>query len=161
MEAYRSLITLGSVVIYMVMCIGVGLWAIRRTKSTHDFFMAGRHLGILVTGVAVFSSTMSGFGFVGGPGLVYQMGVSSFWMVVSSSIGISISFFLLAKRLRLFAELRDTISLPDAVQARYNDRSTSFLTAVAILLGVMGYLAAQIMAMAREGAMEKTRSWVV
>ena len=149
MEAYRSLITLGSVVIYMAMCIGVGLWAIRRTKSTHDFFMAGRHLGILVTGVAVFSSTMSGFGFVGGPGLVYQMGVSSFWMVVSSSIGISISFFLLAKRLRLFAELRDTISLPDAVQARYNDRSTSFLTAVAILLGVMGYLAAQIMAMAR------------
>ena len=148
MEAYRSLIILGSVVIYMLMCIGVGLWAMRRTKSTHDFFMAGRHLGILVTGVAVFSSTMSGFGFVGGPGLVYKMGVSSFWMVVSASVGISLSFFLLAKRLRLFAELRETISLPDAVLVRYNSRSTSFLTAVAILLGVMGYLAAQIGAMA-------------
>ena len=26
--------------------IGVGLWAMRRTTSTSDFFMAGRNLGI-------------------------------------------------------------------------------------------------------------------
>ncbi len=132
----------------MAMCIGVGLWAMRRTKSTQDFFMAGRHLGIIVASVAVFSSTMSGWGFVGGPGLVYKMGTSSFWMVISTSIGMSITFFLLAKRLRLLAELREPISLPDAVAARYDSPTTSLLTAVAILLGVMGYLATQILAMA-------------
>ncbi|GAG12695.1 unnamed protein product, partial [marine sediment metagenome] len=119
-----------------------------RTKSTRDFFMAGRHLGIVVTSVAVFSSTMSGFGFVGGPGLVYRMGMSSLWMVVCTSIGFSLTFFLLGKRLRLFAELRDSVSLPDAVMARYNSATTSSLTAVAILLGVIGYLATQILAMA-------------
>lgn len=148
MENSSALTILACVVAYMVMCILVGLWAMRRTKSTQDFFMAGRHLGIIVASVAVFSSTMSGFGFVGGPGLVYKMGASSFWMVVATSIGMSITFFLLGKRLRLFAELRDLISLPDAVAARYGSRSTSFLTAVAILLGVMGYLATQILAMA-------------
>ena len=148
MQEHRSLIVLFSVAAYMAMCIGVGLWALRRTKSTHDFFMAGRHLGIIVASVAVFSSTMSGFGFVGGPGLVYKMGTSSFWMIVATAIGISISFFLLGKRLRLVAELRDPISLPDAVAARYDSRTTSLLTAVAILLGVMGYLATQILAMA-------------
>ena len=72
--------------------------SLRRTKTTSDFFMAGRHLGILVTSVAVFSSTMSGFGFVGGPGLVYRMGSSSLWMVICTSIGFCMSFFLLAKR---------------------------------------------------------------
>ena len=148
MESYRSLIVLVCVSAYMVMCIGVGLWAMRRTKTTQDFFMAGRHLGIIVASVAVFSSTMSGWGFVGGPGLVYKMGTSSFWMLISTSIGMSISFFLLGKRLRLLAELREPISLPDAVAARYDSRSTSLLTAVAILLGVMGYLATQILAMA-------------
>lgn len=148
LEAYRPLIILLCVATYLVMCIVVGLWAMRRTKSTHDFFMAGRHLGVIVTAVAVFSSTMSGWGFVGGPGLVYKMGTSSFWMVICTSIGISITFFLLAKRLRLIAELRNSISLPDAVAARYGSASTSCLTAVAILLGVMGYLAAQIKAMA-------------
>ena len=48
--------------------------------------MAGRELGILVTGVAMFSSTMSGFGFVGGPGLVYALGLSSVWIVITISV---------------------------------------------------------------------------
>ncbi|MGE0377968.1 MAG: hypothetical protein AB7I48_15260 [Planctomycetaceae bacterium] len=148
MEAYRSQIILGCVAAYMVMCIGVGLWAMRRTKSTADFFMAGRSLGIFVTSIAVFSSTMSGFGFVGGPGLVYRMGMSSLWMVVCTTIGFAVSFHLLAVRIRLFAELKESISLPDAVGSRYGSRSTAFWTAVAILLGVLGYLATQILAMA-------------
>lgn len=148
MQEYRSVIVLVCVVAYMAMCVAVGLWAMRRTKSSQDFFMAGRHLGVIVASVAVFSSTMSGWGFVGGPGLVYKMGVTSFWMIVATSIGISISFFLLGKRLRMMGELRELISLPDAVAARYGSNTTSFLTAVAILLGVLGYLATQILAMA-------------
>jgi SSS family transporter len=149
METWRSIVILGCVAVYLAMCIAVGLWAMRRTKTTHDFFMAGRHLGILVASVAVFSSTMSGFGFVGGPGLVYKMGISSLWMVICTTIGFCLSFFLLGKRLRLFAELRDCISLPAAVAARYDSRTTTLLSAVAILLGVMGYLATQILAMAK------------
>ena len=148
MEDLRNVVILSSVGLYLMVCIGVGLWALRRTKSTHDFFMAGRDLGIFVTGLAVFSSTLSGFGFVGGPGLVYRMGMSSIWMVVCSSIGFVLSFYLLGKRIRLMAELRDSVSLPDAVAARYKSESSRFLTALAILLGVMGYLATQILAMA-------------
>lgn len=158
MEEYRNSIILGCVIAYMVMCIGVGIWAMRRTKSTKDFFMAGRHLGVMVTALAVFSSTLSGFGFVGGPGLVYKMGMSSLWMVIPVAIGYSLSFFLVGKRLRLFAELRDSVSLPDVVAARYGSESSRFLTAVAILMGVLGYLATQILAMATvlKGILERT-----
>lgn len=148
MEAYRSGIVLACVTLYMVTCALVGLWAMRRTRSSHDFFMAGRNLGVIVTGVAVFSSTMSGFGFVGGPGLVYRMGMSSLWMVVCTPIGYAISFFLLAKRIRIFAEVCDSVSLPDVVAARYRSETSRLLTALAILLGVLGYLATQILAMA-------------
>ena len=77
--------------------------------------MAGRDLGVMLTAFAIFSSTLSGFGFVGGPGLVYKLGVSSMWMVVCAGIGYVISFALLGKRIRLFAELRNCISLPDVV----------------------------------------------
>src|SRR5690606_29496396 len=101
-----------------------------------------------VTALAVFSSTLSGFGFVGGPGLVYSMGMSSVWMIICSSIGYCISFYLLGKRIRLFAELRDTVSLPDAVAARYSSEAARFFTAFAIVLGVFGYLSTQILAMA-------------
>jgi Na+/proline symporter len=148
MEELRNPTILASLALYMAACIGVGLWALRRTHSARDFFMAGRDLGVFVTGMAVFSSTLSGFGFVGGPGLVYSMGMSSVWIVIAATIGFSISFFVLGKRLRLFAAARDTISLPDAVAARYSSESSRFLTALAILLGVVGYLATQILAMA-------------
>ena len=87
MEEYRNEVVLLFVGFYMAICVGVGVWALRRTKSSQDFFMAGRDLGIFVTGLAVFSSTLSGFGFVGGPGLVYRMGMSSMWMVICASIG--------------------------------------------------------------------------
>lgn len=144
----RNTIVLVCLGLYFAMCIGVGLWAMRRTKSTKDFFMAGRDLGILVTAMALFSSTLSGFGFVGGPGMVYDRGISSLWMIVCGTIATCFSFFLVAKRLRMFAEVFDTVSLPDAVAARYNSELSRLFTAIAILLGVVGYLAAQIMAMA-------------
>ncbi len=131
----------------MFLCIGVGLWALRRTKSTHDFFMAGKTLGVWVTAFAVFSTTLSGFGFVGGPGLVYSMGMSSFWMVVVAIMGFNISFVLLGKRLRLFADLGNFVSLPDVVYKRYGSNTTRFLLAFAIVIGVIGYLATQILAM--------------
>lgn len=137
-----------SVVVYMGICIFVGLWALRKTKSSSDFFMAGRDLGIVVTGFAVFSSIMSGFGFVGGPGLVYHMGMSSMWMVIGAPMGTCISFYLLGKRIRLLAELKNSVSLPDVIASRYNSQATRFLASVSILLGVMGYLGTQILAMA-------------
>ena len=144
----RATVTLISVGVYLAICIGVGWWAMRRTKSSHDFFMAGRNLGGFLTAFAVFSSTMSGFGFVGGPGLVYQMGMSSLWIVAATMAGPAIMFALVAKRVRLLGELRDCVSLPDVVAARYNSETVRALMAVVVLLGVMGYLATQILAMA-------------
>jgi Na+/proline symporter len=148
MEALRDPLILGSLILYTLLCLSIGLWAMRRTKSVNDFFMAGRDLGLLVTGVAMFSTTMSGFGFVGGPGLVYAMGMSSVWILLTTTTGRAIGDFLVAKRLRLFAELFDAVSLPDVVAARYGSTTTTLLTAVAILLGIMGYLATQMLAMA-------------
>ncbi|MEM9366698.1 MAG: sodium/proline symporter [Planctomycetota bacterium] len=148
MEAYRTEIIAACVGIYFVLCIVVGIWAMRKTHSSKDFFMAGRDLGILVTSIAIFSSAMSGFGFVGGPGLVYRMGISSLWIVISTTIGYAICFFLLGGKLREWAVKRDSISLPDVIMARYDSPLAGILTAFSIVLGVLGYLATQIAAMA-------------
>ncbi len=147
MEAYRQEIIVGAVAIYMIFCVLTGLWAMKRTKNSSDFFIAGRGLGPIVISLALFSSTLSGFGFVGGPGLVYSIGVTSFWMVVISSTGYALGFFLVAKRIRMIAGIRNCLSLPDIVAARYNSEAVRFLIASTIVLGVMGYLATQILAM--------------
>jgi SSS family transporter len=120
----------------------------RRTHSSSDFFIAGRSLGPFVVALAIFSSTLSGFGFVGGPGLVYSLGVSSFWMIILATMGYALGFFLVAKKIRMLAELKDAITLPDIVAARYKSQAVRFMMALTIVLGVMGYLATQILAMA-------------
>lgn len=147
MEEYRQPIILLFVAVYMAACIWVGLWAMRRTKSAGDFFVAGRGLGPWVVSLAVFSSTLSGFGFVGGPGLVYATGLSSIWMAVCSALGFATGYYLIAKRIRMIAEVRNAMSLPDIVYARYGSNFARLLTAGTILLGVLGYLATQILAM--------------
>ena len=147
MEANRALITLLAVIAYLALCIGIGLWSLRRTKSTSDFFVAGRNLGMFVTAFAIFSSTMSGFGFVGGPGLMYSMGTSSIWILGTIVISNIIALNLVAKRIRMVGELRECVSLPDVAAARYGAESVRASVAVVILLGVLGYLATQILAM--------------
>lgn len=147
LETNRALITLFSVVAYLLLCVGIGLWSLKRTKSSSDFFIAGRNLGVVVTAFAVFSSTMSGFGFVGGPGLMYSMGMSSVWILASTVISNIIVLNLVAKRLRLVSELRECVSLPDVAAVRYQSESVRASVAVVILLGVLGYLATQILAM--------------
>jgi Na+/proline symporter len=146
-EAYRHPIILLFIGLYMLLCVWIGFWSMRRTKSVGDFFMASRKLGVVVTAVAMFSSLISGFAFVGGPGLVYRIGLGSVGMGAMGVMGGCIVAVLVAKRMRLIGELRDTMSLADAIAARYRSETARFLTGVAVLLGVLGYLATQIVAM--------------
>ena len=134
------------VVGYLVVCFSIGAWAMRRTHSSADFFLAGKSLGPTVVVLATMSSIMSGFGFVGGPGLVFESGASSFWMTFAATFSGPISATMVGKRLRLMAESREIYTLPDAVAARYGGRWPRFAMAVAILLGVLGYLGTQVMA---------------
>ncbi len=134
------------VVAYLASCFGIGVWAMRRTHTSSDFFLAGKSLGPLVVVIATISSVMSGFGFVGGPGLVYQSGSSSLWMVFVAAFSLPLAFLLVGKRLRLLAEVRDVLTIPDAVAARYGGRWPPLMMGLAITLGVLGYLGTQIMA---------------
>ena len=76
------------IVLYLAACFFIGIWALRRTHSSADFFVAGKSLGLIVLAVASFSNIMSGFGFVGGPGLVYESGMSSAWIRTFAPSGV-------------------------------------------------------------------------
>ena len=146
MPIANSAVILYCAVAYLAVCLAIGAWAMRRTRTVGDFFLAGKNLGLVVAVIAMVANLMSGFGFVGGPGLVYESGMSSLWIRLTGTIGIPLSVVLLGKRLRLMVEARDVLSLPDAVAARYGGRAPRLAMAVAILLGVIGYLGTQILA---------------
>ncbi len=131
---------------YMVSCLLIGAWATRRTRNASDFFVAGKGIGTLLMGFAAFSTTMSGFGFIGGPGLVYKFGTSSFWICCPAVLGFTLSSLLVAKRFKIFSDLFNILTLPDAVAIRYQSELCRFLAALVILLGVVAYLGTNILA---------------
>ena len=133
-------------VLYLLGMVGIGLWAARRTRSPRDFFIAGQSLGLLVTGLATMSAAFSGFVFVGGPGLTYRMGTSSFLICASVGFTPALLCWTVGRRLRRLAAGADVLTLSDVVLARWGDRRAAGLTAVAVLLGSVAYLGAQIQA---------------
>lgn len=134
-------------VAYLTAVLLIGLWAGRRTRDTRDFFIAGQRLGLFVTGLATMSAAFSGFIFVGGPGLTYRLGVVSFFLSVPVGITSGLLCWSVGKRLRLLSEVRQVLTLPDAIFARFNSRLASGLAAAAILIGTVGYLGAQFQAL--------------
>lgn len=140
-------LVLGIAILYLLICLGIGAWSYSRTKTAADFFITGKTIGLWVVSIAAFSAIMSGFGFVGGPGLTYRYGTSSLWITFSQAVAFPIAWFLLAKRMRLMAEVRNVLSLPDAVGARYRSNGARFWMAIALLFGVLGYLGTQVAAM--------------
>ncbi len=132
---------------YFAIVTVIGAWATRRTRTAGDFFLAGKGIGLIALSLSVMSATLSGFTFIGGPGLVYSIGLGAMFIVLPAALTNAMGAWALAKRLRLMAEVRRTITLPDAIGARYRSPLAQGLAGVSILVAVIGYMATNILAL--------------
>ena len=140
---------IGAASIYLLLVLAVGLWAARRTHTAKDFWIAGQNIGLWTTGLATTSAAFSGFVFLGGPGLTYQLGTGSLFIVVAGGFTASLMCWVLAKRLRLLAAVREIYTIPDAILCRYRSRAASGIAAVAVIVGTVAYLGSQFLALGR------------
>jgi Na+/proline symporter len=93
------------------------------------------------------SATISGFAFIGGPGMVYRWGIGAMYIMLPAALTGAMSSWVLAKRLRLLGEFRGLVTIPDAIGVRYQSRAAQGLSGVAILIAVVGYMATQVLAL--------------
>jgi Na+/proline symporter len=132
---------------YLTLVLAIGAWAARRTRTEKDFFIAGQGIGLFVTALATMSAAFSGFVFLGGPGLTYRLGLASLWIVLPVSFTAGLLCWVLGKRLRWLAEIREVYTIPDAVAVRFDSRPAAGLAAVAVVLGTVAYLGVQLLAL--------------
>lgn len=140
-------VIVGVAVAYFVMVALIGAWATRRTRTADDFFIAGKGIGLVPLTLATMSATLSGFAFIGGPGLMYSLGLGAMFIILPAAITSTMSAWVLAKRMRLLGEVRGLITIPDALRARYRSPAAQGLAAVAILIAVVGYMATNLLAL--------------
>jgi Na+/proline symporter len=132
---------------YFAVVIVIGAWATRRTRTAADFFVAGKGIGVIALTLSAMSASLSGFTFIGGPGLLYTIGLGAMFIVLPAAVTGAMGAWVLAKRMRVLAELRGLITVPDAIGARYDSRLAQGLSGVAILIAVVGYMATNILAL--------------
>ena len=132
---------------YFVVVAAIATWATRRTRSASDFFVAGAGVGLWTLAIAKMAATLSGFAFIGGPGLVYTIGIGAVFIILPGALSNALGAWVLAKRMRLLGEARGLFTVPDAIGARYRSRVAQGMAACAVLVAVTGYIATNLLAL--------------
>jgi len=136
------------VCLYLAGMLFIGRLAYLRTRSSEDFYLAGRSLGSWVTAISSTASSESGWVVLGAVGMAYQEGVAALWFAPGCLLGYLVNLYWLAPRLRREAAKQGSLTLPDFLADRLGDRNhlLRFVAVVIILLCLSGYLAAQMTA---------------
>lgn len=133
----------------LLLTLAIGIAAVRKTRDSSDFFVAGRRLGAVRAGLAVAASAFSGFVFLGGPGLTAGIGFGSLFIVVPAGFTAALLCRTVGRRLALIAEASGAQTLPESIAFRFGARAPAALAAIAILVGSVIYLGVQLAALAR------------
>ncbi len=136
-----------SAFVYLAFVTVIGIWAAGRTRTPRDFFIAGQNVGWVVLTMATMSAAFSGFVFLGGPGLMYRIGMASVMIIAPVGLTGGLLCWVVGKRLRLLAGLEEIYTIPDLFLSRFGSRRVSGLAALAVFVGTVGYLGAQLQAL--------------
>ena len=148
----HSVVTLATMVLYMAVCLGLGVLAWRRTRTLGDFILGGRSLGSWVTALSAQATDMSGWLLMGLPGLAYASGFDSVWLLLGLVVGTWLNWRWVAAPLREATErLGDALTLPDYFERRFEDgsRLLRVLAATFILVFFVFYTSSGFVAAGR------------
>lgn len=125
-----------TVIVYLIIITGIGVWRSLRVRGQNDFMIAERHVSTFMM-VMTLVVTWTGAGsLIGGAGLAYRQGFSELWMSIGAWIAILV-IYRLAGRVRHIAEY----TLPDILEKRYNGTARA-LGSIALIIGcttIVGY----------------------
>mgnify|MGYP000992531402 CR=1 FL=1 len=130
--------------IYLIVCIGIGIWANRRVKgSTDDYWVAGRQIGIFTNSWAMMAALASGGSVLGVMGLAYANGIPyTFSMFAGAAAGFPLAAVLVAKQLRNL----QIYTVTDFFRFRYKNKAIEALVPIIIVLAMGTYIIAQMKA---------------
>lgn len=126
--------------VFVLITLGITYWAAQRTKTSEDFYAAGRGVTGFQNGLAIAGDFMSAASLLGVSGLIFLGGFDGLIYVIGGIAGWPIVMFLLAERLRNLGKYTFT----DAVAIRLDANPVRVLSACGTLVAVILYLIAQM-----------------
>ncbi len=124
----------------VIVTLGVTYWAAKRTRSTKDFYAAGRSVSPLQNGLALSGDYMSAASFLGIAGMVAMKGFDGMIYATGWLVGWPALMFLIAEPLRNLGKF----TFADVVAFRLRQAPVRMASAVGGVLTVLIYTIAQM-----------------
>jgi len=128
--------------VYFLVVFAIGWVSMRRTAGEADYWIAGGRLGWALGGATLAATHTSAGTFIGTIGVMYTVGWSFGWLVLTIPLAYWFTAAVLAPR---FTRVRQ-LTLPAFLEARYGSKGVRGLSAVIILVATVIYIQAQIVA---------------
>ena len=125
---------------FLALTLGITWWAARRTRTTDEFYAAGRSITAGQNGFALAGDYMSASSFLGISGLVALSGFDGLIYAAGGLVGWPIVLFLIAEPLRNLGKY----TFADVLAARLAQVPIRVAAALATLATVSLYLIAQM-----------------
>ncbi|HQR50558.1 MAG TPA: sodium:solute symporter family protein [Methylophilaceae bacterium] len=131
------------VILYLMISVGIGLWAATRVHSAKDFAIAGRSLPFPIVMATVFATWFGAESIFGISATFLKDGLGG---VVADPFGSSLCLVLAGILFSRYLYRLNIITLGDFYRMRYN-RAVEIITTLCIVISYLGWVAAQIKAL--------------
>ncbi|MEK7811825.1 MAG: sodium:solute symporter family protein [Pseudomonadota bacterium] len=131
------------VVLYLLVSIGIGLYAATRVHNARDFAVAGRHLPLPIVTATVFATWFGAETVLGISATFVKEGLGG---VVADPFGASLCLILAGLFFANKLYRLNLLTIGDFYRVRYN-RAVELIAAVCIVVSYLGWVSAQIMAL--------------
>jgi cation/acetate symporter len=122
--------------LFAFISLGITYWAARRTRSTEDFYAAGRSISAVQNGFAVAGDFVAAAGFLGIGGFVSLAGFDGLIYAIGGVVAWPVTMFLLAEPLRNLGKY----TVADVLTYRLGTTSVRVISAVGSLTVIFMYL---------------------
>ncbi len=132
-------------VLYLGIMAFIGWYAGRKTNSLGDFFVLSGKAGVIVSGIAYFSTQFSMGTFLGTPGTIYGVGYAGMAISVPGAVFCMIlPALLIGRKLITLGHKYGFLTMADYLTDRYHSKSMSGVLGVMMLFFLVPMMGAQI-----------------
>ena len=129
-------------VLYLGIMAFIGWYAGRKTNNIGDFFVLSGKAGVVVSGIAYFSTQFSMGTFLGTPGTIYGVGYAG--MAISAVFCMILPALLIGRKLITLGHKYGFLTMADYLTDRYHSKNMSGVLGVMMLFFLVPMMGAQI-----------------
>lgn len=127
---------------YFLLIFLIGWLSLKWTKSEEDYWIAGSKLGWGIGGATMAATHTSAGTFIGTIGVIYSVGWSFGWVLITIPLAYWFMVAVLAPRFTTIKEL----TLPAFLERRYQSKTARGVGGIIILIATVIYIQAQVLA---------------